>query len=429
MSNRTKKISDMKQSLMDGMARRKALLDQILLHRKGRPMFGNFRPFEADDEEDDVEVDSVIRDAHGNEKNCSSELLEELLGEDRLFVGQGSIDPSLSEVLDAWSKIARSTGPMPSGKRDEVSGLVKELYEDEGRKPPEKQSVVFSPSPFVTMVAAGLLTVYWASKKTVKFLAKRPKEETQLAVIGKRVPKKVRADAQTTVYQPVSSACRKLSLLLSCPSEIAIDLMASVITSEDKMLDAVEASVLNPKVRDAISRIIRSCSEADISNFSPSSVVDDLGLRDTTDLMGKTLDVIDGGNLASGIPAYVDCLVRKKISVDAKYVLRSQIASLAGPWIMHPMFCIVGERPELLTTNESGRLHSESGPACRWDDDTRIYCLKGVRVGSRFVEDPASTTVTHLEKMTPQQRDACFDVAPKREQVLFAIHDMEDEEK
>lgn len=421
MSNRTTiRMTAMKKALLDKLLRRK---DPTTVGNEG---FMTSQYEEDDEEEDDVEVDSIVRDAHGNERNCSSELLEKLLGED-VLVDQGPIDPALSEVHDAWLKIARTVGPTSSSQRDEVSGLVKKLYESEGRKPPE--DIVFSPSPFVTMVTAGLLTVYWASRKTMRPFAKRPREKDQIAAISKHVPKKVCSDARMMVYQLVSAACRKLRLLLSCTSVVAIDLMAAVITSEDKMLDTLEASVQNPKVRDAVSRIVRSCSEADVSNFFPSSVVEELGLQDTIDLMGKALDAVDGGNLVSGIPAYVDCLDRKKIPVEAKYVLRSQIASLAGPWVMHPMFCIVGERPDLLTTNDAGQLHSEDGPACRWSDDTRIYGLKGVRVRSRFVEDPASTTVTHLEKMTPQQRAACFDNAPKREQVLFAIHDMEDKEK
>jgi hypothetical protein len=379
------------------------------------------------DEEDDI--DRLDVDAHGNEINCSSKLLTELLGED-VFVDQGTVDPFLSEVRESWLKIARSAGPMSSGQRGEVVELVKKLYESEGRKPPKDEQVVFSPSPFVTMVATGLLSLYWASKKTVKPLVKKPEEEAQIAAISGRVPRReAKADARMLVYQPVSIACRKLNLLISCASEVAIDLMASVITSGGKMLDTLQISVQNPKVLNSISRIVRCCSEADVSDFSPSSVVDELGLEYTIDIMGKILDTVDGGNLTSGVSAYVDCLERQKFSVGEEYILRRQIASIAGPWVMHPMFCIVGERPDFLATNVSGQLHSDDGPACRWSDDTRIYGLRGVRVGSRFVEDPASTTVIHLEKMTAEQRVACFDKAPKREQVLFAIRDIEDREK
>jgi hypothetical protein len=351
-----------------------------------------------------------------------------LLGED-VFLDQGSIDPVAAEVRDAWLKTARSVGSTSPGKRDEALDLVKKLYVARGWNPPADARVVYSPSPFTTIVTAGLLTAYWASKKTIRSIGRGLTEEARLVKIRKHAPIEMCDDVGLHVYSPVAAACRKLSLLISCSSEVAIDLMASVITSEDKILDVLEASVQSPKVRESVTKICLSCSEDDVVDFCPSIVVQKLGLEDTIDLMGKTLNVLDGGNLFSGFPAFVDCLVRKNASLDAELVLRSQIASLVGPWVMHPMFCILGEFPNRLALNASGQLHSDEGPACRWSDDTRIYCLSGVRVGSRFVEDPESTTVTHLENMTTQQRAACFDKAPKREQVMFAIHEMEDEEK
>jgi hypothetical protein len=416
-SARKMRMAATKKSLLDRLLRRK---DPLLVGNEGA-LTGQLT---GDPYGDD---DGIDRDAHGNERNCSIEMLQKLMGED-VFVDQGQIDPVVSVVRDAWLKTARSVGPTSPGKRDEARDLVKKLYVARGWNPPADARVVYSPSPFTTMVTAGLLTSYWSSKKTIRTVGRGLTEEAQLTKIRKLAPKEMCNDVSLHVYSPVDAACRKLGLMTSCSSEVAIDLMAAVISSEDKMLDALEASVQSPMVLESVARIFRSCSEDDVADFRPSIVVQELGLRDTIDLMGKTLDVLDGGNLSSGIPAFVDCLNQKRISVDAELVLRSQIASLVGPWVMHPMFCILGELPDRLAVSSSGQLHSEEGPACCWSDDTRIYCLGGVRVGSRFVEDPESTTVTHLEKMTTQQRAACFDKAPKREQVMFAIHEMEDEE-
>ena len=337
-------------------------------------------------------------------------------------------DPLAVEVRDEWMKTARSVDLSSPSKHDVVLDLVKRLYVARGWKPPADACVISSPSPFVTMVTAGLLTLYEASRQTGRTLFKQPSDESQLSRIRGFVSQKTANNGRVLVYEPVSSFCRKLRLLIVCSYDVATDLLATVVTSDDKMLDTLAATVQSPKVLEAVTKICRSLAGDDLVNFSPSSVVYEIGLRDAITIMGKTLDVMEAGNLNCGISSFVDYLDRQKaaslLKKDIK--LRAQISSLVGPWVMHPRFCIVGEFPDILKVNDSGQLHSEDGPACRWSDDTRIYCLKGVQVGSRFVEDPESATVTHLEKMNIAQRAACFDKIPKREQVLFAIHEMED---
>ncbi len=231
------------------------------------------------------------------------------------------------------------------------------------------------------------------------------------------------------VYDPVAHACRKLAPLFSTCTDVAIDLLSFVLTSEEKLPDALDVSVQSRKVIDAVLRICDDCTNGDASEFRPASIVDELGLQRSMVMVSQTLETMQGGNLTCGVPAVVDYLARKNIEAEGFFAPWRQLAPFTGPWIAHPMFCVLGDFPVHLSVNAAGHLHSDEGPACRWSDGTRIYFLNGVQVGSRFVDDPESTTAENLEKMKPAQRAVCFDKTPKREQVLFAIHEMEDKEK
>lgn len=367
----------------------------------------------------------------GSEGTYGNRMVETMKKEDREESVEAMVrqDPIASEVRERWVASARSVDPMDDGERKAVRKLVRQLYEVEGRKPPPDERLVFAPSPFVTMVSAGLLSLYWSSQKTMRPFSKRSSDEIILARLRKYVANKLGNDASFGVYEPVSQACRQLGSMIGSAVEVGTDLMSAVITSDETMVSALMSAVQSDEVLEAIAGTCRSCSGEDITAYRPAATVEELGLNGAISLIGRTLDALEGGNIQAGISATVDYLEQTGFKVEQRLSLCSKIDALAGPRVRHPMFCVVSEKPEILKVNKSGRMHSAEGPACLWRDGTRLYCLDGVSVGSRFVEDPESTTVSHLEKMTAAQRAACFDIAPKREQVLLAIHMMEDEER
>jgi hypothetical protein len=65
---------------------------------------------------------------------------------------------------------------------------------------------------------------------------------------------------------------------------------------------------------------------------------------------------------------------------------------------MHEDFCIVSDRPEILTVDEQNRPHSDTGPFCRWRDGTALYSVHGVRVPAWIVERPQDLTCRHIDK-------------------------------
>ncbi len=60
-------------------------------------------------------------------------------------------------------------------------------------------------------------------------------------------------------------------------------------------------------------------------------------------------------------------------------------------------FCIVTDRPEVISRDEVGRLHCEDGPALRYRDGYALYAVHGVRVPERIIESPKEIDVQKID--------------------------------
>ena len=337
---------------------------------------------------------------------------------------------SAVNVVSKWLANARSTKPMDDNDRDEIRKVVRRVYEAKGWPPIFDASVCFAPSPFVALVSSGILSMYWHSQGIVRSTPPKENVDSQcFAFLRDKTQHPGYFIAKSSVYNQLSKHALSLQQLLSNSSLIATDLLGSCIESETSVFDTLTELVTNKASLDSILEICRlgsQDSKGDISTFCASAVVTEAGMQAAIDAMGKSFDCMEGGNLQAGVSAVFDYLDRMGTSLDAKYRPTLELNWLTGPWILHPKFCVVSERPELLELNSKGDLHAEAGPACRWRDGTRLYYLNGIRVDSNAVRDPNTLTAKQLEHMTDSQKVACFDKAPDREQVLFAIHQDDD---
>jgi hypothetical protein len=84
-------------------------------------------------------------------------------------------------------------------------------------------------------------------------------------------------------------------------------------------------------------------------------------------------------------------------------------AKVAGIRILHPEFCIVVDRPEIIRIDAQHRPHCEDGPSHRWRDGWSLYHWHGVRVPDHWIEDRANLTAAEvlLEKNTEVRRAGC----------------------
>jgi hypothetical protein len=85
--------------------------------------------------------------------------------------------------------------------------------------------------------------------------------------------------------------------------------------------------------------------------------------------------------------------------------LTDQTGSLSGLWelaqsagwaLPHQNICWVSERHHILSRDDRGRLHCETGPACGYPDGWAIYAVHGVRVPRYVIEEPAQIDVAHI---------------------------------
>ena len=116
-----------------------------------------------------------------------------------------------------------------------------------------------------------------------------------------------------------------------------------------------------------------------------------------------------GGNQWSGYDAYLSFfqdIVKLALPEYEAYRHWRVLAERSGPRIVHPDFCMISDRPEVLTVDDQNRPHNDTGPFCRWRDGTRLYSVHGVRVPAWLFEAPERLTVEAItaEANTETQR-------------------------
>ena len=87
-----------------------------------------------------------------------------------------------------------------------------------------------------------------------------------------------------------------------------------------------------------------------------------------------------------------------KLPIDySKWAHYETLAEVSSYRIMHAEFCIISDRPEVLTVDAQNRPHNSVGPFCRWRDGSALYAIHGVRVPAWIVEHPERLTVEAIE--------------------------------
>ena len=131
---------------------------------------------------------------------------------------------------------------------------------------------------------------------------------------------------------------------------------------------------------------------ADMRQLATDIGVGDFGLQ----CAAKSYRMWSGGNQWSGYDAFLSFfqdVVKLPLDYSA-YTHWRTLAERSGPRIMHPDFCMISDRPEILTVDEQNRSHNETGPCCQWRDGSKLYSFHGARVPAKWIEhrdtiDPA----------------------------------------
>lgn len=102
----------------------------------------------------------------------------------------------------------------------------------------------------------------------------------------------------------------------------------------------------------------------------------------------------DGGNQWSAWCSYLSffrCIAKLDLPYD-RWQHYENAAIHGGPRIMHPDFCMISDRPEILLVDDQNRPHCDTGPSHRWRDGWELWHVHGVRVNERIVMRPDTLT-------------------------------------
>lgn len=114
----------------------------------------------------------------------------------------------------------------------------------------------------------------------------------------------------------------------------------------------------------------------------------------------RALNMRAGGNQWSAWASYLSFfkdVAKLDLPRYAAYEPWETLALRSGPRYVHPDFCIISDRPELLTVDDQRRPHNDDGPFCRWRDGTALYAVHGVRVPAWIVEFSERITVNAIK--------------------------------
>ena len=79
--------------------------------------------------------------------------------------------------------------------------------------------------------------------------------------------------------------------------------------------------------------------------------------------------------------------------------LWGDIARSACWWYPYKGLCVISERPEIVSWDDRGRLHSQTGPALRFHDGFELHSWHGTTVPGEWIAAPESmdpkTALTH----------------------------------
>jgi len=111
--------------------------------------------------------------------------------------------------------------------------------------------------------------------------------------------------------------------------------------------------------------------------------------------------------------ASVAASIEQALDGEASQALRGLqlVARNAGWFVPYEGVCWLSRRPETLSTDALGRLHSASGPALSYPDGWSIYAWKGVQVPSWIVMQPQKITHRWIDaQIEPEIRHAMIDI-------------------
>jgi hypothetical protein len=180
----------------------------------------------------------------------------------------------------------------------------------------------------------------------------------------------------------------------SVGARVFASVLDSVMDSAASVGDSVEASV-GDSVMDSVWYSVGASVRASVG----ASVRDRASVwaRFSAGVQNSVDDSVHGAHDAAWLAFY-------RYFHDAVGLV-DQTAKLSGLWelaqsagwaLPHQNICWVSERHHILSRDDRGRLHCESGPAVAYPDGWAIYAVHGVRVPRDVIEHPYEIDIARI---------------------------------
>lgn len=119
-------------------------------------------------------------------------------------------------------------------------------------------------------------------------------------------------------------------------------------------------------------------------------------------------NIFYGNNLQNYSNCFIDFFKNMtKTDIDyTKWSSLEQLATHSGPRYMHEDFCIIVDRPKILTIDENNCPHNEFGPYCQWRDGSALYAWHDVQIPASWIESKDTLTAQEVLSVTNVEQRA-----------------------
>ncbi len=336
----------------------------------------------------------------------------------------GGITPQEKIALDAhtqkWIANALSTEPVAP---ERLVPAIKALYAAAELKEPR---VVIVPSPLVMALAGGFAAAIWHIRKTgaaatYDVADATTRVATDVATVVATVAATVAATSAATdsATRDVTIAATDAIFDATRDATYAATVAATYAATDSATRAATSAATSAAPVAatgaatsaatDAATRAATYAATSAAIDAATSAAIDAATLGTTNFFLACAQNwyrMYQGGNMWSAYDCYLTAMrdvIGLRLPEHEKYAAWEACAKEGGFRIMHEEFCMVSDRPELLTIDEQNRPHNAVGPSHRWRDGWSLYYWHGVRIPyerRHIIEAPSTITVAEIEAET-----------------------------
>ena len=276
-----------------------------------------------------------------------------------------------AEFRDRWMQIGLCTDP---ADRPRAEAAIREMYRQGGLEPPVR--IVWCGSP----LSQGLTRLIMVVKNPIERLWEGVGTNVRHHIGGGESDANLRPSVSHSIWQSVGARVedRVLAIVRNSVWVSVADSAGAIVRDQvdDSVWDSVRASV-GDSVWDSVeaSARDRACVGARLRESVEASVSHDAPWLAFYRYFYEVLGLTDQTGRLPGL---------------------WELAQSAGWALPHQNICWVSERHHILSCDDRGRLHCETGPACGYPDGWAIYAVHGVRVPRYVIEEPAKIDVARI---------------------------------